>query len=75
MKSFIELPNELFKIYDTETNEYWLTSYKPKGVWQKVGFAKSAWTSQHWKTNEKFNDQTRFVIHKFTVENWIMEQL
>jgi len=74
MKSFIDLPNELFRIYDVEKNEFWLT-YNDKGVWQKIGHAKSAWTNEHWRTKEKFNDQSRFVIHKFTVDNWIMEQL
>lgn len=66
------IPSELFKIIDTETNEFWET-YKKKCVWNKIGHAKSAWTSAHWRDNIKFDDQDKYAIVRFTTDCWQWE--
>ena len=68
-----ELPYELFRVLDTETNEYWKT-FGGKSVWNKAGHAKSAWTTTHYRIG-KFDTQSRYVIMKFTTNEWHMEAI
>lgn len=72
-KKFYDLPYELYKILDTETNEFWST-YGGKMVWQEASHAKAAWSTANYRVG-KFDTQTRYVIMKFTTKEWLMEEM
>jgi len=74
MKGLMKLPMSLFRVLDTETNEIW-TANNGKSVWLMIGHAKASWTQRNWRDKTKFNDQSRFVIVKYTTEKWIEEIL
>ena len=71
---FKDIPIELFKILDTETNEFWDT-YHGKCVWSKPAHAKAAWTQSHYRERIRFNDQTKYVIVLFSCDGWDIERL
>ena len=59
---------KVYRVYDTLKSEYFCT-HKGKTVWPKSGSAKNAWNLVFSSFNTKFNnkEQTRYVIHKFSL--------
>jgi len=74
MRSLTDVPYELYKVLDTETNEFW-TANNGKAVWMKINHAKASWTQRNYKERIKFNDQERFKIVRYTTQNWLMEMV
>ncbi len=66
INSLPDLPTELHKVYDTQTDSYW-SNVKGKSVWAKSGHAKNAWCTSNAGT---FNKQNRYVIHTFEPTEW-----
>ena len=55
----------VYRIWDSYINDYWC-SPKSKSVWLRAGNAKNAWNcARAWGKTPTFNEQDRFVIHKF----------
>ena len=74
MKALTELPYRLYRVLDTETNEYWAT-HNGKSVWMQASHAKSAWTTTHYRLSTKFNDQKRYIIMEFITKQWEMREI
>ena len=58
----------VYRVFDTKTETYWKAP-GGKVVWNAPGHAKNSWNSARcYGDRSKFNDQSRYVIHKFKLE-------
>lgn len=58
----------VYKVFDTQTNKYW--SSDTSSIFITPGAAKYSWyVKRNWLYKvSTFNDQSRFVIHKFELK-------